>query len=181
MTERLDERKSMILRPSGSSTKASRIAHSFGTSQSSTCVPVGTSRRSSGMCWPSMRSVSRTPSPVMLRQIGKISLASSKISAPVAAVGASGASSRRGRNPAGVTSVDRHHAVGHAPGSFGAPQVALQYARLHQMADMGDALEVRPFEVLDAHARRTYGVIELLRAGTRVPARLRLGQDARQL
>src|SRR5260370_15195016 len=44
--------------------------HSFGTVQSNTCVPVRTSRSSRGICRCSSRSVSRKPSPVMLRQIG---------------------------------------------------------------------------------------------------------------
>src|SRR6267143_4569705 len=44
--------------------------HSFGTVQSNTCVPVGTSRSSSEISLCSSRSVSRKPSPVMLRQIG---------------------------------------------------------------------------------------------------------------
>ena len=42
--------------------------HSRGTVQSSTGVPVGTSCTSSGICSARMRSVSRTPSPVRLRQ-----------------------------------------------------------------------------------------------------------------
>ncbi len=45
--------------------------HSWGIVQSNTRVPVGTSCTVSGKCSLRMCSVSRTPSPVMLRQIGK--------------------------------------------------------------------------------------------------------------
>src|ERR1043165_10121622 len=61
--------------------------HSFGTVQSSTGVPEGTSVRTSGAgSWRSMRArVSRTPSPVMLRQIGYSSSTSAYIRAPSSA------------------------------------------------------------------------------------------------
>ena len=49
---------------------ASRMFHSFGTTQSKTGVPLGTSCSVSGTCFCSRRRLSRTPSPVMLRQIG---------------------------------------------------------------------------------------------------------------
>ena len=51
-------------------TQASRMFHSLGTVQSKTSVPLGTSSTVSSTCARSRRSVSRTPSPVMLRQIG---------------------------------------------------------------------------------------------------------------
>ncbi len=50
--------------------QASRMFHSRGTVQSNTGVPVGTSRISRGMRSWIIASVRRTPSPVMLRQIG---------------------------------------------------------------------------------------------------------------
>ncbi len=47
-----------------------RPGNSLGTTQSSTCVPVGTSCTVSGSCSLRMPKVCLTPSPVMLRQIG---------------------------------------------------------------------------------------------------------------
>jgi hypothetical protein len=44
--------------------------HSLGTVQSKTWVPLGTSRTASWMDSPTISRVRRTPSPVMLRQIG---------------------------------------------------------------------------------------------------------------
>src|SRR5688500_17046073 len=44
--------------------------HSRGTVQTRTCVPVGTSCTVSSRCSPTIRNVSRTPSPVMLRHSG---------------------------------------------------------------------------------------------------------------
>ena len=49
---------------------ASRMFHSGGTVQSRTDVPDGTSWISTGMWRCSNANVARTPSPVMLRQIG---------------------------------------------------------------------------------------------------------------
>ncbi len=51
-------------------TKASRTFHSSGTVQSNAAEPLGTSCTVIGVTRCSRRSVSRTPSPVMLRQIG---------------------------------------------------------------------------------------------------------------
>ena len=62
---------------------ASRMFHSFGTVQSKTSVPLGTSWSSKGMRSPIRRRVSRIPSPVMLRQIGNSSSMNRNISAPV--------------------------------------------------------------------------------------------------
>src|SRR5690348_15017039 len=56
--------------------------HSFGTVQSNTCVPEGISRISSGICRCKIRSVPRTPFPVMLRQIGYSSSIRRNISSP---------------------------------------------------------------------------------------------------
>ncbi len=57
--------------------------HSGGTVQSSTGVPDGTSVSWIGMCRAMIRSVSRSPSPVMLRQIGYSSSMSAVIAASV--------------------------------------------------------------------------------------------------
>src|SRR5476649_2108842 len=54
--------------------------HSFGTVQSSARVPVGTSWTVKGISRVTIRSVSRRPSPVMLRQTGINSAASARIS-----------------------------------------------------------------------------------------------------
>jgi len=54
----------------------------LGTTQSKTCVPVGTSQTVRGTSRPIRRRVSRNPSPVMLRQIGYSSAISPYISAP---------------------------------------------------------------------------------------------------
>ena len=61
----------MMRRPSGASTQASRISHSRGTVQSKTRVPEGTEatfKPGNSSC--RMERVSRTPGPVMLRQMG---------------------------------------------------------------------------------------------------------------
>ena len=61
----------MMRRPSGASTQASRISHSRGTVQSKTRVPEGTEVTfKSGNSSRKMERVSRTPGPVMLRQMG---------------------------------------------------------------------------------------------------------------
>ena len=62
---------------------ASRMFHSSGTVQSSTGVPLGTSWTSSGIRRADRASVSRTPSPVMLRQIGKSSRMNSYMRSPL--------------------------------------------------------------------------------------------------
>jgi hypothetical protein len=69
-TCRLLSRKSITLRPLGSSTKASRMFHSRGTVQSSTSVPEGTWWSSTPISRRSTSSVARRPSPVMLRHSG---------------------------------------------------------------------------------------------------------------
>src|SRR5262245_31636455 len=56
--------------------------HSLGMVQSNTCDPVGTSVVLIGMCRARIDSVSRTPFPVMLRQIGYSSATSACIEAP---------------------------------------------------------------------------------------------------
>jgi hypothetical protein len=55
---------------------AARMFHSFGTLQSKSGVPVGTSCTWMSTCFRIKASVALTPSPVMLRQIGNISPAS---------------------------------------------------------------------------------------------------------
>ena len=60
----------MTFAPFAFFTQASRMFHSLGTVQSKTCVPVGTSCTVSGIWLPMSLRVWRTPSPVMLRQIG---------------------------------------------------------------------------------------------------------------
>ena len=57
--------------------------HSFGTVQSRTRVPDGTSCTSRGIRSPIRRSVSRIPSPVMLRQKGNNSAMKSDILEPI--------------------------------------------------------------------------------------------------
>src|SRR5688572_22201462 len=69
-------------------TQASRTFHSFGTVQSNTGVPLGTSKISSGTCSRMRSSVRRTPSPVMLRTIGYSRRINAWISSPIAAYSA---------------------------------------------------------------------------------------------
>src|SRR5712692_10097060 len=110
-------------------TQASRIFHSRGTVQSNTCVPLGTSCSVSGMrCW-IRRSVSRSPSPVMLRQMGYSSAISRCICWPTPA------GSRRLCSSRMFTFVDRF-----SSGEIGIPLIALE----------DDALCRRP---LDAERR----------------------------
>src|SRR3989344_1324108 len=72
--------KSTIFSPDGSLMYASLIFHSFGTVQSNTFVPVGTSLILSGTCVRMIERVLRTPFPVMLRHIGKRRLSKASIS-----------------------------------------------------------------------------------------------------
>ena len=84
MTCRFDFAKSRIFSPLLFFIHASRIFHSFGTVQSKTCVPVGTSCRViAGQMLCKTRSVSRTPLPVILRQIGNSRSQSAYISLPI--------------------------------------------------------------------------------------------------
>ena len=86
MTCRFDRAKSTIFSPRPFLIYASRIFHSRGMVQSKTWVPVGTSCTSSLMCALIARKVSRTPRPVMLRQIGYIFATRAKISSPMSSV-----------------------------------------------------------------------------------------------
>src|SRR4029453_1944134 len=102
--------------PRASPIQASRTFHSGGIVQSSTRLPLCTSCTSSGSRSARMRSVSRPPSPVMLRQIGKRRRISSIMRAPAgtlpgaAALGMEGL--RREARPGAITRRDHARRLG---------------------------------------------------------------------
>src|SRR4029079_3591923 len=81
-TRALEAAKSTTRRPVASAIQASRMFHSSGTVQSRTGVPDGTYVTWRGTSLPRIRSVSRTPLPVMLRHMGYSSATSACISVP---------------------------------------------------------------------------------------------------
>ena len=81
---RLERAKSTTVSPPGPLIQASRTFHSRGTTQSKTRVPEGTSTTERPISRRRIASDARTPSPVMLRQIGYSSAISACIAAPAA-------------------------------------------------------------------------------------------------
>ena len=152
--------------------------HSRGIVQSKTGVPVGTSCISNAMCAPISRNVSRTPFPVMLRQIGYILAASAKISSPMSSpMSCSRKRTCRSLVSRGLTlafnSASRRERKGYHLANLvvsrrsGMPQFGVYYVVGYEPLYVTDTLITWPFELLQRQAGRAVSFVELLSADLR--------------
>src|ERR1700704_271351 len=137
--------------------------HSRGIVQSNARVPDATSVRSSAICRSTISSDLRTPLPVMLRQMGKSSVASAYMRSPTST------SHRRIMRSAQHFFVQLAQRSGSCSAAgirsgrstVDVPQRAIEDSIGDQLLDMTNALVARPFELLERNVGRLVGGIEL--------------------